>query len=351
MLPEPEPPETNPDADPVAAPRANAVHRSVLLHEVIAWLAPVEGAVIVDGTAGAGGHTRALAEKVGASGRVIGLDRDPAMLALAESATAGLPVTLIASAYSDVLEVLEHLEIAPGTVDGFLLDLGLSSDQLAWTNRGFSFAADGPLDMRFDPGSDDPSAADLVNSLGEDQLATIFYEYGEERHGRRVARRIVEARRIAPFRTTGQLAHVVRGSIPGKWGPIDPATRVFQALRIAVNHELAHLENTLTLLPDVLRPGGRAAIISFHSLEDRRVKHAFRDDPRLYVLTRKPVTATPEELASNPRARSAKLRVAERCPTQTGPSETPSPTPYAKGFKTRTPTNTGKPGRKSKGTR
>jgi 16S rRNA (cytosine1402-N4)-methyltransferase len=345
VLPEPEPSETNPGPD--AAPRAGAVHRSVLLHEVVAWLAPVEGAVIVDGTAGAGGHTRALAEKVGASGRVIGLDRDPAMLELARSATTGLPVTLIASAYSDVLEVLEDLEIAPGTVDGLVLDLGLSSDQLAWTARGFSFAVDGPLDMRFDPGSDDPSAADLVNSLGEEQLATIFYEYGEERHSRRVARRIVEARRITPFTTTCQLADVVRRSIPGKWGPIDPATRSFQALRIAVNHELTHLENTLTLLPDVLRPGGRAAIISFHSLEDRRVKHAFRDDPRLLVLTRKPVTATPEELASNPRARSAKLRVAERCPTQTGLTETTSPTRKAKGIDTHMPKNT----RKSKGTR
>ena len=170
-----------------------------------------------------------------------------------------------------------------------------------------------------------------MNTLDEQELARIFFEYGEERYSRRVARRIVEARRVAPVTTTGRLAEIVRRSIPGKWGPIDPATRVFQALRIAVNDELAHLEATLALLPDVLKPGGRAAVISFHSLEDRRVKHAFRDDPRLNVLTRKPVTASPEELAVNPRARSAKLRVAERCPIQAGPTVPPNPRSRSRG--------------------
>jgi 16S rRNA (cytosine1402-N4)-methyltransferase len=295
----------------------------VLLDEVVAWLAPRERAVLVDGTAGAGGHTRALAERVGATGRVIGLDRDPAMLALAERATRGLPVTLVASPYSALGEVLADLGV--GFVDGVLLDLGLSSDQLAWAHRGFSFAADGPLDMRFDPDSGGPTAADLVNTLREEELARVFFEYGEERYSRRVARRLVEARRAGRIDTTGRLAELVRRSIPGKWGPIDPATRVFQALRVAVNGELGHLDGALKLLPDVLRPGGRAVVISFHSLEDRRVKHAFRDDPRLHVLTRKPVTATPGELASNPRARSAKLRAAERWPNQAGPPEPPSP--------------------------
>lgn len=301
------------------------MHRSVLLDEVVNWLAPREGAVLVDGTAGAGGHTRALAMRVGEAGRVIGLDRDPSMLALAAEAVVGLPVTLAQAAYTEAGAVLEGLGLGP--VDGVLLDLGLSSDQLAWSGRGFSFATDGPLDMRFDPAGDDPTAADLVNSLKEEELARIFHEFGEERYSRRVARRIVETRRSGPIRTTGELAAVVRRSIPGKWGPIDPATRVFQALRIAVNDELEHLDAALERLPDWLRVGGRLAVISFHSLEDRRVKHAFRDDPRLHVLTRKPVTASPAEVSTNPRARSAKLRVAERCPNQDqdGPKATPGP--------------------------
>ncbi len=331
-------PEPEENVDP--QPAARAVHRSVLLNEVLTWLDPKAGSVIVDGTAGAGGHSRALAGKVGTTGRIFGLDRDPAMLALAAQATQGLPVTLVPSAYSDMAEVLESLNIPLGTVDGILLDLGLSSDQLAWTHRGFSFANDGPLDMRFNPGGEDPSAAELVNSLDEVELARIIFEYGEERYSRRIARRIVEARQLAPFTTTARFAEVVRRGVPGKWGPMDPATRTFQALRIAVNDELGHLERTLAFLAEVLRPGGRAAIISFHSLEDRRVKHAFRDDPRLEVLTRKPVTASPEELAVNPRARSAKLRVAERCPTQTGPTEPPNPH-YRKARKAGTSGGTG----------
>jgi 16S rRNA (cytosine1402-N4)-methyltransferase len=251
------------------------------------------------------------------------------MIALAAEATRGLPVTLVEAPYSAGREVLDELEL--DGVDGVVLDLGLSSDQLAWNHRGFSFAADGPLDMRFSPGAGGPSAADLVNTLKEEELARIFYEYGEERHSRRVARRLVEARRLERINTTGRLAEIVRRSIPGKWGPIDPATRVFQALRIAVNDELEHLDAALALWPDLLRPGGRFAVISFHSLEDRRVKHAFREDPRLNVLTRKPVTASPEELARNPRARSAKLRVAERCPIQAGPLEPPTRRPKPRG--------------------
>ncbi len=231
------------------------------------------------------------------------------MLALANETTRGLPVTLVQASYNDLGDHLARL--GWGNVDGVLLDLGLSSDQLAWTERGFSFARDGPLDMRFDP--DEPStAADLVNRLGAEDLANLIYEFGEERHSRRVARRIVEARRVAPIETTGQLAAIVRSAIPGKWGPIDPATRVFQALRIAVNGELERLDEALQRLPDLLAPGGRLAIISFHSLEDRRVKYAFRDDERLEVLTKKPITASDDEVRSNPRARSAKLRVAER---------------------------------------
>jgi 16S rRNA (cytosine1402-N4)-methyltransferase len=304
--------------DPSPAP----VHRSVLLDEVVGWLAPREGMTIVDGTAGAGGHSAALAARVGSTGRVIGLDRDPEMLRLAEAATRGLPVTLVKAPYSDLGRVLDDLGL--DRIDGLLLDLGLSSDQLHWASRGFSFAADGPLDMRFDPESD-TTAADLVNSLPADELADIIYQFGEERHSRRIARRIVEERRVGRITTTARLAAIVRKGVPGKWGSIDPATRTFQALRIAVNDELGHLERILASAPERLKPGGRFAAISFHSLEDRRVKHAFRDDPRLSVLTKKPVTASEAELAANPRARSAKLRVAERCPTTT-PSPPARPT-------------------------
>jgi len=223
--------------------------------------------------------------------------------------------------YSDLAEVLEEREIEG--VDGIVLDLGLSSDQLAWSERGFSFSVDGPLDMRYDPNAR-LTAAEIVNTWNEQDLANLFFEYGEERHSRRVARRIVEARKIVRIETTGRLAEIIRKSIPGKWGPIDPSTRVFQALRIGVNQELDHLDTILEQLPDLLRPGGRVAVISFHSLEDRRVKHAFRDEPALKVLTRKPVMASEQEIRENPRARSAKLRVAERVLDTDGPEIPPN---------------------------
>jgi 16S rRNA (cytosine1402-N4)-methyltransferase len=310
LLPEPAPP--------------SHVHRPVLLDEVVEGLAPREGAALVDGTVGAGGHAAALAGRVGATGRVLGLDRDPEMLALAERAAQGLPVTLVRASYADLGDVLDDLGLGP--VDGILLDLGLSSDQLRWAHRGFSFAQDGPLDMRFGPDAD-RTAADLVNTLREEELADLFFDYGEERYSRRVARRIVEARRAGPIATTARLAELVRRSIPGKWGPIDPATRVFQALRIAVNRELDQLDAFLAGVADRLGSGGRVAIISFHSLEDRRVKVAFRDSPDLHVLTKKPVTASAEEVRRNPRARSAKLRVAERCTRPTGTTNRPTPGP------------------------
>jgi 16S rRNA (cytosine1402-N4)-methyltransferase len=293
------------------------------LSEVLAWLEPRAGAVLVDGTVGAGGHALELARRVEPGGRVLGLDRDSEMLALAAKTTQGLPVSLTKAPYSEIAELLRSLGI--DRVDGVLLDLGLSSDQLAWTHRGFSFSNDGPLDMRFDP-TERPSAADLVNSLRADELADLFFHFGEERYSRRVARRIVEARQAEPILTTGRLAEVVRKSIPGKWGAIDPATRVFQALRIRVNDELGQLDSALAQLANLLKPGGRAVIISFHSLEDRRVKWAFRKDPNLQVLTRKPVIASAEEIERNPRARSAKLRAAERCPI-TNPATTPAISP------------------------
>ena len=296
------------------------VHVSVLLDEVVEWLVPKPDAVFVDGTVGAGGHSAALARKLEGRGRVIGLDRDPNMLAFAQSATEGLPVALFQAPYSRARDVLDELGI--GRVDGVLLDLGLSSDQLAWTDRGFSFAAEGPLDMRFDP-QGDTTAADLVNSLPAEELANIIFQYGEDRNSRRIARRIVEERKIAPILTTGRLAEIVRKSTPGKWGPMDPATRTFQALRIRVNDELEHLDRILDEIPELLKVGGRAVIISFHSLEDRKVKWAFRNDPRLNVLTRKPLMASAQEVAENPRARSAKMRVAERC-SDTTPTTNPT---------------------------
>jgi 16S rRNA (cytosine1402-N4)-methyltransferase len=189
-------------------------------------------------------------------------------------------------------------------------DLGFSSDQLAEAARGLSFRDDGPLDMRLDPTAGS-TAADLVNTLSEAALADVFWEYGEERHSRRVAKRIVEKRGEKPFVTTAELASVVRSCVP-RSGSIDPATRVFQALRIAVNDELGALDRLLAVLPKLVRPGGRAGVVSFHSLEDRRVKHAFRAPDVWRLVNKKPVEAGSEETAHNPRARSAKLRVVER---------------------------------------
>jgi 16S rRNA (cytosine1402-N4)-methyltransferase len=285
-------------------------HIPVLLDEVVEWLAPAPGKIFVDGTLGGGGHTAALANAVGPTGQVIATDLDPDALARCEARLAGLPVKIAAANFTEVPEVLAELGI--NAVDGILLDLGLSSDQLADADRGFSFQADGPLDLRFDPEQGE-SAADLLSHIGEQRLADIIYQYGEERHSRRIAKKIVETRRSTPIRTAGQLADLVRSCVPRTPGlKIDPATRTFQALRIAVNEELSSLETALAKFPDWLRPGGRLAIISFHSLEDRLVKHAFRSDERLNILTKKPVVPSAREEAENPRSRSAKLRVAER---------------------------------------
>jgi 16S rRNA (cytosine1402-N4)-methyltransferase len=297
-----------------------SVHQPVLLAEIATFLESIErpGAILLDATAGGGGHLVALGRRMGTGGRVIGLDRDPKMLALAAEAarSAGLSesVTLVESPFSEMRSVLEDLEIK--AVNGVILDLGLSSDQLAWADRGFSFATDGPLDMRFNAQEGVPSAAQLVNELREADLANVFFEFGEERYSRRIARRIVEERKKEAIRTTSGLAEIVRRAMPAhaRAGPINPATRVFQALRIAVNDELGQLEKALSAIPGLLAPGGRAAIISFHSLEDRRVKWAFKTDPQLKVLTKKPVMATAQEAALNPRSRSAKLRVVEKCP-------------------------------------
>lgn len=281
-----------------------------MLDEVLEWLRPAPGKILVDGTLGGGGHTRVLAERVEPGGYVLALDRDPAALDRVEPSLKGMAVKVAHSNYCDLPEVLDEIDVA--AVDGVLLDLGLSSDQLADSERGFSFAADGSLDLRFDTESGQ-SAATLINHLSVERLAEIIFQYGEERHSRRIARAIVDRRRTAPITTARELADLVRSVVPRSPNDrIDPATRTFQALRIAVNDELGSLERALQRLPACLKPGGRAAIISFHSLEDRRVKEAFRDDPRWKLLTRKPITPQPAELIRNPRSRSAKLRVAER---------------------------------------
>lgn len=298
--------------EPVFGMHASApIHVSVMLDEVVAALDPQPGHTLVDGTLGAGGHTRALAERVGPTGLVLGLDRDQRAIDAAERNLAGLPVKVAEANYAELGEVLEELDIA--AVDGIVLDLGLSSDQLADEERGFSFDAAGELDLRFDTDSGEP-AWRLIARLDQAQLANLIYEYGEERHSRRIARAIVERRAERAIRTAGELAEIVRRAVPRTPDSrrIDPATRTFQALRIAVNDELGSLERALADFPDYLRIGARLAIISFHSLEDRIVKNAFRDDPRYEVLTRKPLLPSEVEVARNPRARSAKLRVAAR---------------------------------------
>lgn len=294
-------PETPPDN------AGGAVHLPVLSGPVLDYLDLRPGLVVVDGTVGAGGHARQIVERIQPGGRLIGLDRDPMMLAHAKPVLDWPGVALLQASYAELGQVLCQLGLT--AADRVLVDLGLSSDQLADPGRGFSFDADGPLDMRFDTSSGQP-AAQLVNRLPERELARIIYEYGEERHSRRIARRIVSER---PLQTARELADVVRRAVPpvkGRWR-IHPATRVFQALRIAVNDELGALRNLLEReLPRSLRPGGRAVMISFHSLEDRLIKQAFRDRSRWESLTRKPVMADPVEQAQNPRSRSAKLRAA-----------------------------------------
>jgi 16S rRNA (cytosine1402-N4)-methyltransferase len=283
-------------------------HVPVLPVEALELLAPRPGETWVDGTVGGGGHTALLAAAVVPNGRVIGLDQDPGMLAAAAPRLEGLPVTLVPANFDQLPEVLAGLGIA--AVDGVFADLGFCSDQMDDPARGFSFKNDGPLDMRLDPTAGQ-SAADLVNTLSEGALADVIFEFGEEKFSRRVAKRIVERRQAKRFETTGDLADVIRRAVP-RSGGIDPATRTFQALRIAVNDELGALDRLLAALPKVVKPGGRVGIISFHSLEDRRVKRAFKESPAWTPVTKKPVEAGEAEAAANPRARSAKLRVAVR---------------------------------------
>lgn len=287
------------------------IHIPVLATEVLHWLDPKPGQIVVDATAGLAGHTSLLWERIQPDGTLIALDQDPAMLALAKERLLDPRIHWRHANFDELPSVLDELKIP--AADAILADIGFSSDQMADPARGFSFQTEGPLDMRLDPTRGEPASA-LIRRLSERELADIFWQYGEERHSRRVAKVIVETRKKTPIATTTQLAEIVRRCVPRSRGhAIDPATRVFQALRIAVNDELGALERFLQVVPDCLKPGGRVAIISFHSLEDRLVKQAFRNSSEWgKELTRKPVQASDEETRNNPRARSAKLRVAER---------------------------------------
>ncbi len=306
-------------------------HVSVLYHEVLMQLAPHSGGVYVDGTLGGAGHARGVLEATGPDGVLYGLDRDDAALAAAKVVLSpfGERARLIKANFAALVEVLGREGVR--SVDGIVLDLGVSSHQLDTGERGFSFQQDATLDMRMDI-SVGPTAADLVDGLDGEELERIISAYGEERWARRIAEFIVRAREVSPIETTAQLVDLVKGAIPrAKWEDrLHPATRTFQALRIAVNDELGSLEKGLTAGISVLKPGGRIVVISFHSLEDRIVKRVFAEFatgctcpksfprcvcgklPLLRKVTGKPIVAGPEERSANPRSRSAKLRAAEK---------------------------------------
>lgn len=302
-------------------------HQPVLLREVLATLVPRPDGHYIDGTVGAGGHAAAILAASGPNGRLLGIDRDPAALAFA-----GNRLSVFAERFTPLLGSFADMDtLGPEhgftAVDGILLDLGLSSRQLDDAQRGFSFLKEGPLDMRFDPRQGE-TAADLINNLSAEELTDIFRRYGEEPHSRRIARLIIAAR---PLYTTTELAGLIERGISRQGRPgRHPATRVFQALRIAVNGELVEVERGLRAAVGLLRPGGRLAVISFHSLEDRLVKNFFRDAardcvcppeqpvctcgsrPQLKPVARKAIQASVDEIASNPRSRSARLRVAAK---------------------------------------
>jgi len=302
-------------------------HRPVMLDELLGSLEPRDGKLYLDGTFGAGGYTRALLEA--ASCAVVGIDRDPAAIERGRALAAGYGdrLALIEGRFGDMEALLATRGIT--RIDGIALDLGLSSPQLDEAARGFSFRADGPLDMRM--GRTGATAADLVNQLPEQELAALIAELGEERHARRVSKAIVRARAAAPITGTGALADIVRRAVPRAKDGIDPATRTFQALRMRVNDELGELDQGLASAERLLVPGGRLAVVAFHSLEDRRVKSFLREraseaagasrhapqpvtrrSPTFRLLHRRAMRPTDAEIAANPRARSARLRAAER---------------------------------------
>jgi len=286
------------------------VHVPVLLDEVVHWLTPERGGVFVDCTVGLAGHALVLLQH--GVQRLVGIDRDPAALALAREALQefGDRVELVHADYRELAHILDACGLTK--VDGILADLGVSSLQLDAEGRGFSFRRDEPLDMRMDT-SRGQTCADMLATVDETELADVIYQFGEERNSRRIARALVRAREERPLERTGQVANIVRRAsrTKGYWR-IDPATRTFQALRIWVNRELDGLDAFLETAAGRLAPGGRLVVITFHSLEDRVVKHTFRKLETVRVLTRRPIVAGDEEVARNPRARSAKLRAVER---------------------------------------
>ncbi len=288
-------------------------HVTVLRDETVGLVGPRAGGTYADATVGGGGHAEAILEASGPDGRLIGLDRDPSALEAARERLArfGARATLVHRAFGQLRRVLE--EVGVRRVDAVVADLGMSSPQLEQAERGFSFARNGPLDMRMDPTSGE-TAKELIARLGERELADLIYRLGEERRSRPIARSLERASDAGELETTEDLRRAVVRAVGPRRGRIDPATRTFQALRIAVNQELEQLESLLQDLPHVLEDGGVAAVIAFHSLEDRRVKHAFRDDPRLERITKRPIVASEQEQQQNPRARSAKLRAARRIP-------------------------------------
>lgn len=314
------------------AHKEQGAHISVLLKETLDLLAPRPGGRFLDGTVGLGGHSEAILERAGQGARLLGLDRDAQALerARARLGRFGDSVRLVQAPYSSFEAEMDAL--GWDLLDGALLDIGVSSLQIDSAERGFSFLAEGPLDMRMDPSGGAAPASQIVNKASYERLKEIIRDLGEEPMAGRIARAIVEARQDREIETTLELAALVERAYPAKWRRTarnHPATRTFQALRMAVNRELEELESFLSRIPDRLRVGGRVAIISFHSLEDRLVKWAFREEarecrcpraqmicdcsgPRLRLLTRKPVVPSDEEMSANPRSRSAKLRAAER---------------------------------------
>ena len=286
------------------------VHVPVLPTEVIDALCIDAAGTYVDGTVGGGGHAQLIANELNDDGLLIGLDHDVLALTRCESRLQGKPVMLAHSNFCELPELLQQIDVGP--LNGILLDLGLSSDQLEDTERGFSFNSEGPLDLRFDTATGEP-AWRLIQRMRPEHLADIIYEFGEERLSRKIARKLCERSKRDPLKSAAEIASIICSCYPhSNQKRIHPATRTFQALRIAVNQELKSLEIALRRLPDLLAKDGVIAIISFHSLEDRRVKHAFREDSRLTVITKRPIVAGDEELDANPRSRSAKLRVAKR---------------------------------------
>jgi 16S rRNA (cytosine1402-N4)-methyltransferase len=294
-------------------------HVPVLLAEVLAYLDCKPGRIYVDGTVGSGGHSRGILERSSPTGKLIGLDWDEEAIVRARKnlSSAGERVELRKANFKDLPSVLDDLCITG--VDGILLDLGVSTEQLESRERGFSFRWDAPLDMRMS--RETPvTAQDLLRNLSAEEIAALLREHGEERWARRIAKNIVRQRRKASLSTARELVEVIRQSVPPKQQRIHPATRTFQALRISVNQELNNLINFLDRGPDLLNPGGRLCIVSYHSLEDRIVKNYFRrwtqkeegKDPGFHLLTRKPVIPSPREVAQNPRARSAKMRAVEK---------------------------------------